>query len=135
MNLDQASVLLRRLDPLRRAMETARGVGGLPERNWLKTVRKETGATQSAVAARLGISRQGYDQFERSEERSAISIGTLRRAAAVLDCELVYFLVPAREIAPPQPDIAVALAPASPETGSFGDSGGPGPGELAIELR
>lgn len=31
---------------------------------------------------------------EKAEEREAISLQTLRRAAEAMDCELVYFIVP-----------------------------------------
>ena len=38
--------------------------------------------------------RQSFAQFETAEEKGAISIGSLRRAAGAMDCELIYFVVP-----------------------------------------
>jgi hypothetical protein len=40
------------------------------------------------------VKRQSYAQFENSEERGAISVASLRRAAESMDCDLVYYLVP-----------------------------------------
>jgi predicted DNA-binding mobile mystery protein A len=48
----------------------------------------------SQLARRLGLTRQAVAQMERSEADGSIRLETLRRAAAALDCELVYALVP-----------------------------------------
>lgn len=48
----------------------------------------------SQLARRLGLTRQAVAQMERSEADGSIRLDTLRRAAAALDCELVYALVP-----------------------------------------
>lgn len=45
-------------------------------------------------AGRLGISPQAADALQRSEANGTIQLNTLRRAAEVLDCRLVYALVP-----------------------------------------
>lgn len=60
----------------------------------LRAARSAASATQASVAQRLGVTRQSYDDLERSEERAAITIGKLRQAAAALGCDLVYSLVP-----------------------------------------
>jgi predicted DNA-binding mobile mystery protein A len=46
------------------------------------------------LAARLGLSQSAVSQLERSEVGGRIRLDSLRRAAAALDCELVYSLVP-----------------------------------------
>jgi transcriptional regulator with XRE-family HTH domain len=51
------------------------------------------------VAARAGIKRQSYAQFERAEERGSITMASLRRAAEAMDCELVYFIAPREAVA------------------------------------
>ena len=53
---------------------------------------------QSQVAARIAVRRQSYAQFERAEEKGSISIGSLRRAAGAMDCELVYFVIPRERV-------------------------------------
>jgi hypothetical protein len=37
--------------------------------------------------------------LETAEERGAISVASLRRAAGAMDCELVYFIVPRESVA------------------------------------
>lgn len=50
--------------------------------------------SSTELAARLGVSQQTVPDLERSELRETIKLDTLRRAAAALDCELVYALIP-----------------------------------------
>ncbi len=45
------------------------------------------------------MKRQSYAQFEAAEERGAISIASMRRAAGAMDCELVYYIVPRGAVA------------------------------------
>jgi predicted DNA-binding mobile mystery protein A len=66
----------------------------MPARGWLRAVREALGLTQRQVAARAAVKRQSYAQLETAEERGAISLGSLRRAAEAMDCELAYFIVP-----------------------------------------
>jgi len=40
------------------------------------------------------MTRQAYADLEAAEERGAISLNSLRRAAEAMDCELVYVVVP-----------------------------------------
>ncbi len=65
----------------------------------LRAARNAASATQANVAQKLGVTRQSYDDLERSEERAAITIGKLRQAAAALGCDLVYSLVPRNVLA------------------------------------
>lgn len=65
-----------------------------PVEGWLRQVRLARGVTQQALADALGCKRQACAQLERSEARGAISLYSLRKAAAAMDCELVYALVP-----------------------------------------
>lgn len=60
-------------------------------------MREAIGRSQSDVAEKLAVKRQSYAQFETAEEAESISVASLRRSAAALGCELVYFLVPAGE--------------------------------------
>lgn len=94
-----------------------------PPGGWLRGWREVRRRTQRALAAELGCQRQAWAQFELSEERGAISLASLRRAAAVLGCDLVYGLVP-REESPTD-----AARERIDVRGSAGDD------ELPIELR
>lgn len=71
----------------------------MPARGWLRAVREAIGLTQRQVAVKAAVKRQSYAQFEAAEERGSISIGSLRRAAGAMDCELVYFIVPRATVA------------------------------------
>jgi len=61
---------------------------------WLRAVRTSLGLSQSHVAARASMTRQAYADLEAAEERGAISLNSLRRAAAAMDADFNYSIVP-----------------------------------------
>ncbi|MGH8584097.1 MAG: mobile mystery protein A [Gammaproteobacteria bacterium] len=65
-----------------------------PSTGWLKAVRTALGMTIDQMAERLGQTRQSVIGFEKREAEGTITLKTLREAAAALDCDLVYALVP-----------------------------------------
>jgi len=77
--------------PFRMARETT----GLDE-GWLRAVRRAVGTPVKEVARRLGVKRAEVWRQERMEGESRITLGALRRAAAAMDCELIYGLRPKR---------------------------------------
>ena len=79
-----------RLAALRAALPSA----AKPARGWLRAVRTAQGLTQGEVALILAMTRQAYAGLEAAEQRGAISLNSLQRAAEAMDCELVCFLVP-----------------------------------------
>jgi transcriptional regulator with XRE-family HTH domain len=54
--------------------------------------------TSGVLAERLGITSSGARKLEQAEAVDAITLGTLRRVAEALDCELQYALVPRRPL-------------------------------------
>src|SRR5512147_571058 len=80
------------------ALRQARSIAGRPERGWLRSVRSALGRSQAAVAARISMTRQAYADLEAAEERGAISLNSLRRAAEAMECDLAYFVVPRAEM-------------------------------------
>jgi transcriptional regulator with XRE-family HTH domain len=76
-------------------------------------VRTAIGLTQGEVAAKIGVKRQSYAQFEKAEERGSISIGSVRRAAEAMDCELVYFILPRESAARSYAELAQLKDPVS----------------------
>lgn len=72
----------------------------MPARGWLRAVREGTGLTQAEVARKAAMKRQSFAQFEAAECKGAITLGSLKRAAEAMDCELVYFIVPRPSVAP-----------------------------------
>jgi predicted DNA-binding mobile mystery protein A len=86
----------------------------MPSRGWLRAVRQAVGFTQAKIAEKAGVKRQSYAQFETAEENGSLSIASLRRAAASMDCDLVYFLVPRESAARTYGDLARRHHPQRP---------------------
>jgi predicted DNA-binding mobile mystery protein A len=65
-----------------------------PVRGWIKAIRQALGMSTAQLAQRLKIKQPSLVALEQSEAKGTIELATLRRAAAALDCTLVYALVP-----------------------------------------
>lgn len=65
-----------------------------PHRGWVRAVRDALGMSTTELGIRMGISQQSVVGIEQSEERQSIQLHTLARAAAAMECELVYVIVP-----------------------------------------
>lgn len=65
-----------------------------PQQGWIRTLRDAIGMTGSQLGRRMGTSAQAVVAIERSEASGRIRLDTLGRAAAAMDCVLVYALVP-----------------------------------------
>jgi predicted DNA-binding mobile mystery protein A len=89
ISVQQRRYLDARLARLRLVVEEPR-----PPRGWIRAVRDALGMSSAELAARLAIGQSSVSELERSETRDAIRLGSLRRAADALECDLVYFLVP-----------------------------------------
>lgn len=63
-----------------------------PERGWLRSTREALGLSRAVVAERLGVTRASVQDFEEAEARGAITLASLRRVAAALDCDVVVRL-------------------------------------------
>ena len=65
-----------------------------PQRGWIREIRDALGMSSTDLAARLGISQSTVSELEHSEVHDSIKLGSLRRVADALDCDLFYFLAP-----------------------------------------
>ena len=65
-----------------------------PNKGWIAATREAPGMSRQQMADRMGVSVRRIPQIEEGEQRQAIKLDTLRRAAEALDCELVYAIVP-----------------------------------------
>jgi len=83
-----------RLSQLDRNLLDMRTVPPRPASGWIASVREALGITLGQIGKRMGSSRQAVQQLEKAEASDRITLGTLRRAAEAMDCELVYALVP-----------------------------------------
>lgn len=61
---------------------------------WLRAIRDALGMTSRQAAARMGVAQSTYTRFEKSEAEETITLASLNRAAAALDCTVVYALIP-----------------------------------------
>lgn len=69
-----------------------------PASGWIRAIREALGMTATHLAGRLGVTPSTVTRLEQSEADETISLATLRRAAAALDCELRYALVPRQSL-------------------------------------
>ena len=69
-----------------------------PKEGWIRTLRKALGMSGPQLATRLAVSKSQASQMERMETEDRITLKQLRRVADVLDCDLVYALVPRQSI-------------------------------------
>ena len=83
----------KRLNTLRNNSAFAR-----PPRGWVKALRDALGMTAEHLAGRVGVTRPRVYEIERSELSGSITLDSLERAARALDCELVYALVPRKQL-------------------------------------
>lgn len=70
-----------------------------PPSGWIKAIREALGMPAAHLARRLGLVPSTVLRLETSEADDTITLGSLRRAAEALDCELQYALVPKQSIA------------------------------------
>ncbi|MFW6731109.1 MAG: mobile mystery protein A [Synechococcus sp.] len=81
-----------------------------PPAGWLRAIRETLGMTSAVLAGRLGVTASGARKLEQAEATDAITLGTLRRVAEALDCELQYALVPRRPLREMRREQALRLA-------------------------
>ena len=99
MNTSLQDVLTTGLDARAPALRVAQASALKPARGWLRAVRTVLSFSQGHVAKKIAMTRQSYAGLEAAEQRGAISLNSLQRAADAMDCELVYFIVPRETVA------------------------------------
>jgi predicted DNA-binding mobile mystery protein A len=88
-----ANLRRRQLDRLLEEAASLRRITP-PDRGWIREVRLALGMTSSQLGKRLGVSQAAVAQMEKSEVEGTISLRTLGRAAAALECDLKYIFLP-----------------------------------------
>ena len=83
-----------RLSQLDRNLSEARSLPPRPSGGWIASVREALGLTLAEVGEHLRAPRQTVQKFERAEATDRITLGTLRRVADAMGCDLIYALVP-----------------------------------------
>jgi len=69
-----------------------------PSGGWLRAIRQALGITTRQLAKSVGVTQAAIVDTERTEAKGDITLATLQRYAAALDCELSYVLVPRRPL-------------------------------------
>jgi predicted DNA-binding mobile mystery protein A len=91
-----ATQLDRKLPGLREAV--SRLSGAKPVGGWIRGVRRALGLSTVALGRRLGLAQQSIVQLEANEKTETITLSSLRRVASALDAELVYAIVPRKNL-------------------------------------
>jgi predicted DNA-binding mobile mystery protein A len=81
-----------------------------PPSGWVRAIRESLGMSAAGFARRLGMSHAGVRKLEKAEASDAITLASLRKLAAALDCELQYALVPRTTLAQQVKDRAETVA-------------------------
>jgi predicted DNA-binding mobile mystery protein A len=69
-----------------------------PAQGWARAVREALGIPGKVLAQRLGITSAGLAGLEKAEASQVITLASLHKLAAELDCELQYALVPRQSL-------------------------------------
>lgn len=65
-----------------------------PAAGWLRSIREALGFSLADQARKLKVTPPAIRAFEQAEAEDRITLASLRRTAAAMDCDLVYTLVP-----------------------------------------
>lgn len=93
MDNSKARAALERDLRLRRAAPTA-----APRSGWIRAIRDALGMSTNELAQRVGLSKGRISQIERAERERSLTLHTLERVAAALDCRVEYVLIPRRPL-------------------------------------
>lgn len=66
----------------------------VPQRGWIRAIRDALGMSAADLGARMGISGASVRSLEDKEVSGGVRLSSLQRAAAAMDCTLVYAFVP-----------------------------------------
>lgn len=66
----------------------------VPRAGWVREIRTALGLSQSQLAARAGLSRATVQQMERAEAERRITIASLDKLAAAMDCRVAIAILP-----------------------------------------
>src|SRR5215831_3347534 len=83
-----------RLSQLDRSLRGARDLPPRPSQGWIAAVREALGLSLADIGRHLRAPRQSIQKFERAEANDRITLGTLRRVADAMGCDLIYTFVP-----------------------------------------
>ena len=65
-----------------------------PNGGWLRAIRTSLGLPRTVLAKRLKVAPASVDDLEYSEATGTVTLNSLRKVAAAMNCDLVYAIVP-----------------------------------------
>ena len=65
---------------------------------WIEVIRQALGMTQAQLARRLGIQPQSLHNLEKNELSQSISVGSLKKVANALHCQIYIAFIPEKAI-------------------------------------
>ena len=68
--------------------------GAVPRSGWVRQIRTALGLSQSQLAKRAGVSRATVQQMERAEAQRRITLASLDKLAAAMDCQVAVAILP-----------------------------------------
>jgi predicted DNA-binding mobile mystery protein A len=66
----------------------------MPGKGWIKEVRTSLGMSMQDLAKRLGVIPSRINRIEKDEIAGKVTLETMSKAAAAMNCEFIYFIVP-----------------------------------------
>jgi predicted DNA-binding mobile mystery protein A len=66
----------------------------VPRAGWVREIRTALGLSQSQLARRAGVSRATVQQMERAEAQRRITLASLDKLAAAMDCQVAVAILP-----------------------------------------
>lgn len=69
-----------------------------PPGGWIRAIREALGMTSSQLARRIGVSQPTVANWEQREAKGTISLQSLRKVAAAMECDLVHLLAPRKPL-------------------------------------
>ena len=66
----------------------------VPGGGWIRAVRMQQNMLGKQLAQKMGVSPARISVLERDEQRGAVTLKMMQKAAEALDCRFVYALVP-----------------------------------------
>ena len=93
MNIQFLNLTRKQLDRKLKPLHLLRRLEA-PSGGWIRAIRMSLGLSGVSFARRLGVTPASVADLERSESSGSVSLNSLRKAAAAMDCDLVYAIVP-----------------------------------------
>lgn len=66
--------------------------------SWIRALRQALGLSTAALGRRMNLAQQSVVQLEQNEKDGTITLASLRRAAEALDAEVIYAVVPRKNL-------------------------------------